>query len=286
MKEGLSTRKTPFVGSEFPDREFTELTDFLRETRGFNLEMYKDRCIKRRIATRVRALGFDNAADYLDVLRRQPAEADTLLAALTIHVSQFFRNPSTFLLLENKVLPDLLALTAAQGRRTLRLWSVGCASGEEPYSLAILLAGLLQEGMTARILGTDVSNAVLERARQGLFDAQRLAEVPMDLRRQCFEQSEGQYRLRESFRQMVSFRHHNIMADSSYPKVDLVMCRNVLIYFSREEQEKIILRFAEILPPGGVLVLGKSETLLGQSRDRFEPESLSERIYRRKASLI
>lgn len=282
MKDGLSTRKTPFVGSEFPDREFAELTDFLRETRGFNLEMYKDRCIKRRIATRVRALGFDNAADYLDVLRRQPEEADTLLAALTIHVSQFFRNPSTFLLLEKKVLPDLLARTAARGGRGLRLWSVGCAGGEEPYSLAILLAGLLKEGVTARILGTDVSHTVLERARQGIFDAQRLTEVPAALREQCFEPSGGQYRLREPFRQLVSFRHHNILADSTYPKVDLVICRNVLIYFSREEQEKILLRFADILPAGGILVLGKSETLLGQSRDRFEPVSLSERIYRRQ----
>ncbi|MDW7643983.1 MAG: protein-glutamate O-methyltransferase CheR [Desulfuromonadales bacterium] len=286
MENGLSKRKTPFVGSEFPEREFAELTDFLRETRGFNLEMYKDQCIKRRIATRVRARGFDNAAAYLDLLRRQPEEADTLLAALTIHVSQFFRNPSTFVLLEKKVLPDLLASPAAPGRRELRLWSVGCAGGEEPYSLAILLAGLLKEGMRARILGTDVSEAVLERARQGIFDAQRLAEVPAALREQCFEPAGGQYRLREPFRRLVSFRHHNILADSACPKVDLIMCRNVLIYFSREEQEKILLRFADSLPPGGVLVLGKSETLLGKSRNCFEPESLSERIYRRKASLI
>jgi chemotaxis protein methyltransferase CheR len=275
-------RPAPFVGSEFPEAEFREVCRILLAKRGFDLAMYKDRCVKRRIATRVRARGFSEPRPYLALLEGDEAELDTLLAALTIHVTQFFRNPSTFALLEQQVLPALLNRVQTEGRQKLRLWSVGCASGEEPYSLALLMRKLAPPALKVDILGTDISHAILESARDGLYDLQRLAEVPADLRERYFFPDGRGYRLSEAIRRMVRFERHDMLTAPAYPRVDLIICRNVLIYFSREEQENILQRFAEALPVGGILVLGKAEMLLPRSRRLFAAECVSERIYRRQ----
>lgn len=276
------SRLAPFVGSEFPETEFREVCRILLAKRGFDLAMYKDRCVKRRIATRVRARGFSEARPYLDLLEADEIELDALLAALTIHVTQFFRNPSTFALLERQVLPELQRRVQAEGRRTLRLWSVGCASGEEPYSLALLMQELASPEVKVDILGTDISAAILESARQGLYEPQRLAEVPAAVRERFFTPEGKGFRLAESVRHMVRFERHNMLTAPAYPSADLIICRNVLIYFSREEQENILQRFAAALPVGGILVLGKAEMLLGQSRQLFAVECAGERIYRRQ----
>lgn len=271
----------PFVGSEFPEAEFLEVRRLLLEKRGFDLAMYKDRCIKRRIAARVRARGFNEAGSYLELLKRDEAEADALLAALTIHVTQFFRNPSTFALLKQQVLPALVRRVQAEGGSVLKMWSVGCASGEEPYSLALLMQDMRPPGIKIDILGTDISATILESARRGLYEEQRLAEVPAAVRKEYFIQEGREYRLTEPIRRMVRFEQHNILTAPEYPRGNLIICRNVLIYFSRAEQENILERFAAALPVGGVLVLGKAEMLLGPSRQLFCAEWADERIYRR-----
>jgi chemotaxis protein methyltransferase CheR len=281
-KRDDKTRPDPFVGSEFSEEAFGAVRDLLLEKRGFDVAMYKDRCIKRRIATRVRALGFSEAGSYLDVLRQNEAEVDTLMAALSIHVSQFFRNPSTFAALEEKILPALIRMAQESGRRELRLWSVGCAGGEEPYSLALLADELAPRDIRISILATDVSAPVLEQAQQGLFDPLRLSEVPEAVRERYFVPEGRNYRLDARIRGMVQFRRHNILTSRDYPAADLILCRNVLIYFSREQQENIVGRFAVSLPAGGFLVLGRAETMLGEARQLFQVECPAERIYRRK----
>lgn len=275
------TCAVPFVGSEFSEEEYGTVRDLLRERRGFDLGMYKDRCIKRRIATRVRALGFRGAAPYIDVLRRDEAEIDALMAALSIHVSQFFRNPTTFAALETHILPELIHRARTAATRQLRLWSVGCAGGEEPYSLALLLDDLAPQEIEVSILGSDISTPVLERAREGLFDPLRLSEVPEAVQRRYFTPEGRNLRLDERIRRRVRFERHDILSEQTFPPADLILCRNVLIYFSREEQERIIDRFADALAPRGYLVLGRAETMLGTVRQRFEVECPAERIYRR-----
>jgi len=274
-------RPVPFVGSEFPEEDFLAVRDLLFERRGFDLSMYKDRCVKRRIATRVRALGFRSAGPYLDALRRSESELDTLLAALSIHVSQFFRNPTTFATLEERILPELIRRAAPSVRGELRLWSVGCAGGEEPYSLALLLDELAPRNLRISILATDVSPPVLEQARKGLFDPVRLTEVPETVKDRYFRREGRNYRLAEHICKMVQFRRHDILTSLEFPAADLILCRNVLIYFSREKQENILTRFAAALPEGGFLVLGRAETLLGAARRLFKAECSVERIYRR-----
>lgn len=274
-------RPSPFVGSEFPDEAFAEVRQLLLERRHFDIGMYKDRCLKRRIASRVRALGLHDPQAYLQRLRQDAVEVDALMTALTIHVSQFFRNPSMFAALERSVLPELLSQAKAEGRTAVRLWSAGCSSGEEPYSLALVVDALGPTELPVQILATDLSPAILELARAGQFDPQRLSEVPAAVRKKYFTPVGPRLVLDEKLRARVRFSCHNLLTSPDYPRADLILCRNVLIYFSREEQEKILARFAAALPPGGVLVLGKAEMLLGQAREQFRVESPAERIYRK-----
>ncbi len=273
--------KTPFVGADFRDEDFQEVVNILQSRRAFDLGSYKDRCIKRRIASRVRARGLTDSAHYVELLDNDNDELDALLAVLTIHVSQFFRNPSTYRVLEEKILPELIARARSRQEQQLRVWSVGCAGGEEPYSLALLLHELDPAGLQLSIFGSDVSEPILARAEKGEYDAQRLAEVPDVVRDRYFERLEGtRFRLKQDIRQMVSFSKHDVLTDLDYPPADLILCRNVMIYFSREEQSKILARFARSLGPDSFLVLGRAETLVGTARHLFRSEYPVERIYR------
>jgi len=274
----------PFVGADFTDDVYAEVCTLLLAKRAFDLGSYKDRCVKRRIASRVRANGCADAGAYLALLRRSDDELDTLLSTLTIHVSHFFRNPSTFRVLEEAVLPELIERAGQRPERSLRLWSAGCSSGEEPYSLALLLHELPTAGLKLTITGSDLSPRILAQARLGEFDAQRLSEVPERVRETYFERLEGtRFRLRDKVRRMVSFRRQNLLTDEPYPDADLILCRNVLIYFSREQQAQILRRFAAALGTGGFLVLGRAETLVGDERSLFRSDYPIERIYRCQA---
>lgn len=270
----------PFVGSEFPDVDFEHLRQLLLARRGFDLGMYKDRCVKRRIAVRVRACGFSAASPYLARLEGDEAEIDALLAAITINVSQFFRNPSTFRTLEKEVLPTLVRRARDAGAGRLRLASIGCAGGEEPYSLALLAEELGASELEIEIRGSDISAPVLAQAERGRYDEQRLGEVPPAVRARYFVAEPGGFRLREEIRRRVQFEQQDILATEAFPAADLILCRNVLIYFSRVDQDRLLRRFAAALGPGGFLVLGRAETLLGEIRQLFHADYPVERIYR------
>lgn len=274
--------RSPFVGSNFSEDDFLAVRALLLEKRGFDLGMYKDACMKRRIAARVRALGFNRATPYLAVLQESETEVDTLIAALSIHVSQFFRNPEIFALLEREILPQLLRWPPAGLETGLRIWSIGCAGGEEPYSLALICHQLRPPGLKLSILGTDISQPILAQAQAASYDSLRLSEVPSTVRERYFTSFGRTLQLHESIRRMVEFREHNILSSEEYPAADLVLLRNVLIYFSRADQDRILNRLAECMPAGGVLVLGNAENMLGSARERFALEYPAERIYRRR----
>jgi chemotaxis protein methyltransferase CheR len=270
-----------WTGDSLTDAEFSAIIERLRNLRQFDLDQYKDRCVKRRIAKRLRACKVSDFDSYLKRLEIDRQELDTLLATISIHVSQFFRNPDTFRVIEQKILPDLCRRARAAGHSKLTLWSAGCAAGEEAYSLALLVDDLSADDLEIRVLATDISEPVLETARTGLFDISRMKEVPSPVLDKYFRAEEQRYRLIEPVRNMVEFQPHNIMTESDYPAAELILCRNVLIYFSRPEQERILRRFAAALPAHGALVLGRSETITGDIRHYFQSEFPMERIYRR-----
>jgi chemotaxis protein methyltransferase CheR len=266
--------------TDIPPETFEIIGRILKARSGFSLDGYKDQCVKRRIAIRMRATDSPSPQAYSDLLTESAAEQELLLRVLTIHVSHFFRNPSTFEKLATEIIPDLALRRPV---RKLRFTSVGCASGEEPYTLALIMRERfpeLVEGERLSILGIDVDQGVLEGAREGIYHPDRLAEVPSELRSRWFTPHGQRFRLDDEIRKLVSFQQGDVNDAASRPASDLILCRNVLIYFERGRQEEILNGFADALGKGGILVLGKSETLSSANRSRFRTVCPVERIYR------
>lgn len=269
---------------DISEEEFAQISHTLLFKRGFNLDAYKDRCVRRRIAIRIRANHCETVQDYCDLLLSQATEIDQLLKVLTIHVSQFFRNFDTFEKLRLEIIPQLFAFARESGRPNLTFWSLGCASGEEPYTLALILKEHFAAEMAQTpviIEATDVDQSILDAARAGLYSPERLQELPELYLQKYFTRENEQFRLQPAITGMVTFRHGEMLNRLLYHECDLLLCRNVLIYFSREQQEKVLANIAGILGSHAYLVLGKSETILGDTRALFRTVCPVERIYRR-----
>ncbi len=251
---------------------------------GIDIGLYKDRCVLRRLAARLRAAGEADLAGYCRVLDADPKELHRLVEALTVNVSEFFRNAATFRALGREVFPALVAAKREEGRRAIRVWSAGCATGEEAYSLAIALSECLgpeREEFSLMVLATDVDEPSLAVARAGRYRPRVLARLPRPVLRRYFEPIREGYRVRKAIRRMVHFRRHNLLDPFPFTRLDLAVFRNVMIYMARPLQSQLLDRFYEVLNPGGFLVLGKVEGLAGASRERFQVVNLAERIYRR-----
>ena len=272
--------QTPFLGNDLDDTGYQQITEILREQQNFHLEGYKVLCIKRRVAARIRLVGHNDPTTYIELLRCSIREQEQLLAALSIHVSQFFRNETVFSVLENQILPELLE-TSRRKKSKCRIWSVGCANGEEPYSLALLCQKQQRQGDLLSIIGTDLSPEALARAKRGAFPAERVQSVPSEMLADFFCKSTQQYQLIESVREQVQFFRHDILADKPFYRANLILCRNLLIYFSRQQQQHIMNILAAALLPGGYLVLGRAETMALTCRKLFICIDPAERIYQR-----
>lgn len=262
------------------DPALAALAAKIAQERGFSCEAYKESVLRRRIAVRMRACGVADYVQYAAVLDSDRDEYERLLDALTINVSKFFRNRETWEAIDRDVLPRLLA-----NGEVLRCWSAGCASGEEPYTLAMLVlerAGTDRAHKSpARIDATDLDRVSLARAREGIFSAATLDEAPTALVQRYFVASDH-FQVVPAVRSLVEFRQHDILRDPPpQPPYDLILCRNVVIYFDRVSQDHIFGRFIDALRPGGVLILGKVEILFGSARERLILENPRERIYRR-----
>jgi chemotaxis methyl-accepting protein methylase len=263
-------------GSAQDERGFQALTEKVTRERGISCESYKAKCLKRRIAVRMRARGVHTYADYARLLDHDAREYQELLDALTINVTKFFRNPETW----DAVRPYLAKLWATrrhEGSR-LRVWSAGCASGEEPYTIAVLLAETLggDPGGRSFIDATDIDRLSLERTRQAHYPDTAFTEMPASLKRRYFVDGQPAQRIREMLRILA---HDLTREPPPRPVYDLIVCRNVVIYFEREAQERLFQRFVSALAPGGVLLLGKVETLFGPAREQLTLADPRERIY-------
>jgi chemotaxis methyl-accepting protein methylase len=263
---------------------FRMLTEKVFRERGFGCPSYKERCLRRRIAVRMRAKGVHSYEDYARVLDHDAAEYERLLDALTINVTRLFRNREVFDLLAARVVPEVWQSSAPR----LRIWSAGCSSGEEPYSLAALFhRHALARGETSGlarvdILGTDVHGPSLAAAAEGTFPAAAFDEVPRDVRAGYFTGGDGEYRVSRELRRLVRFETNDLLRDPAPGSgFSLIACRNVLIYFDRASQERLFHHFHAALAPGGFLVLGMVETLLGDARRRFAAVDTRTRIFRR-----
>ena len=252
--------------------------------RGLDLSQHRDKCLKRRIAVRLRATRASTYLEYLNILKRDPSEYERLLDALTINVTGFFRDKTAYRIIEETVIPELILAKKSRGKRVIRIWSAGCASGEEPYSVAILFHKVLGERIGDYLIsihGTDIDEKVLEKAKRAEYETGVLSGVERNILIKYFNCNQRYY-LRDEIKGMVKFKRHDLIADRPLGHLDMILCRNVLIYFTRDLQTKLFEKFYEGLNRGGYLILGKVEGLGEEWKPLFQPVSIRERIYRKR----
>jgi chemotaxis protein methyltransferase CheR len=264
-----------------PDDGLPALLAQVERARGLSLRSYKDKCLRRRLAVRMRARGVHTFSEYAAVLGRSPDEYECLVTALAINVTKFFRNPETYETLRRLVVEPLW-----QQGTPVKVWSAGCASGEEPYSLSLLFheaAGHRTSAVRGRVRidATDLDPGALDDLRRASYPAPAVEDLPRPLLERYFSPGPP-YRLDPHVAACVRPVSHDLTREPPPdPPYDLIVCRNVVIYFDRPMQERLFDRFTDALVPGGHLVLGKVETLFGPARQRLLLVDARERVYRR-----
>jgi two-component system CheB/CheR fusion protein len=243
--------------------------------------------VKRRVERRIGVHGLDTLAGYARFVRENPHELDLLFNELLIGVTSFFRDPPVWEELKNKVLPGLLARRSPGA--SLRAWVVGCSTGEEAYSLAMAFAEVADpqaraEAWTLQIFATDLSADAIAAARTGYFSARSAAEVTPERLARFFQAEGDGFLIRKEIRQMILFAQQDVILDPPFIRLDILCCRNLMIYFNAALQQRLLPLFHYVLRPGGVLVLGGSETV-GRSGSLFSPLDLKSRIYLRSGAV-
>lgn len=279
--------KGSFSDREFPmtDDDFAFIRQMAKERTGIELGDHKKEMIYSRIVRRLRSLQLATFREYCDYLEEHTEdELTAFMNAITTNLTSFFREPHHFEYLAKTVLPEVTKKNAAA--RRLRIWSAGCSTGEEPYSIAITLQqNLGTDKWDARVLATDLDTNVLNHGRNGIYTQERVAGMDQELLKKYFQMQRGthpednRFRAKEPIRELIKFNQLNLL--EQWPMkgpFDIIFCRNVVIYFSKDTQKILFDRYADILAPGGYLFIGHSESLHGVSK-RFEP--LGRTIYRR-----
>ena len=261
------------------DAAFEALLEFLKRSRGIDFTGYKRPSLQRRFHRRMETVGCESFGDYLDFLEVHPDEYEQLFEMLLINVTEFFRDTTAWDHLRDAVLPELLA--AKEPDEPVRVWSAGCAGGQEAYTTAMVFAELLGiDGLRERvkIYATDIDEDALNQARLGVYSAKETESVPPELRERYFERADQRLAFRKDLRRTVIFGRNNLISDAPISRLDLLICRNTLMYFNAETQARIIRHFHFALRDGGVLMLGKSEMMVSH-RDLFTADDLKTRIF-------
>jgi two-component system CheB/CheR fusion protein len=269
------------MNSNDENQIFEELLEYLRTTRGFDFTGYKRSSLKRRVYKQMHTRGIDNVEAYLDYLQLHQEEYLALFNIILINVTAFFRDASAWKYLQEQTLPQKLALSSDNS--PIRIWSAGCSSGEEAYTLAMVFAELLgieQFRQRVKIYATDVDEEALNQARHASYSLKNLQTLPQELRYRYFEPVGNQFVFRPDLRRAVIFGSHDLMQDAPISRLELLVCRNTLMYFNAETQVKILQRFHFALNNTGVLFLGKAEMLLTHA-NLFTPINLQHRLFHR-----
>jgi two-component system, chemotaxis family, CheB/CheR fusion protein len=263
------------------DTTLDALLEFVNDTRGFDFTGYKRSTIQRRVAKRMAAIGAERYDDYVDYLELHGEEFIDLFNTLLINTTGFFRDPPTWEYLATEIVPLMLAARAPDS--PLRVWCAGCASGEEPYTVAMVLARVMGDQAfrdRAKIYATDIDEEALEQARHGAYLPRQLEDVPHDALERFFEQTDQRYVFRRDLRRSVIFGRNDLVQDAPISRIDLLVCRNTLMYFTAETQAQVLRRFHFGLDDDGYMVLGKSEMLITHP-DLFAPAELKRRVFRK-----
>jgi two-component system, chemotaxis family, CheB/CheR fusion protein len=266
-----------------PENGFKKILLLLRNHCGVDFSLYKSTTIRRRIARRMVLNKLDTPEAYARFLRGNVKELDALFSDALISVTSFFRNPEAFDILKRRVFPRLLR----RGDGAFRVWVLGCSTGQEAYSIAMAFLEAAEEAPRMRklqVFATDLNEAVLDKARQGLYAKSLVQDVSPERLRRFFVEEEGGYRIGKTLREAVVFARQDIVTDPPFSRMDLVSCRNLLIYLHANLQKKVLPTFHYALKPEGCLFLGASESI-GGFTDLFEPVDRKHKIYTKKAAL-
>ena len=287
LEELLTKTDTPGTNEEVSEDEDRSLRNFLEQLRdrhGVDFTNYKMPTISRRLKRRMVATGTQSIAEYADYLEGDPQEYHQLINTFLIKVTEFFRDPGLFAFLKEEILTDLLE-TARSEDRQVRIWSAGCATGEEAYTLAILISELLGSEAAlseVRIFATDADEEAVDFARHGIYPERALSGLSEEQIGRYFTRIEDHYEIKKPVRSMIVFGEHDLARRSPFPRIDLVVSRNVLIYFAPELQRRALQLFAYSLRDGGYLVLGKAETTSPLGSEFFVSEERRHKVYRRR----
>ena len=263
------------------DSEWPALLRHLHTARGFDFHGYKTNTLARRIRKRMSSLGLERFSAYQDYLEVHPEEPAILFNTILINVTGFFRDPEAWEVVRSTVIPEIM--TGKSQVDPVRVWSAGCATGEEAYTLAMLLAEHLGRDAyrdRVRIYATDIDEKALSLARHAAYTPAQVQSVPPPLLARYFDQADGTRIFKADLRRQVIFGRHDLIADAPISRVDLLVCRNTLMYLNAETQARVLARFHFALNEGGFLFLGRAETLMAQGL-AFRPVDLERRLSRK-----
>jgi len=251
------------AGHGLTDHELSEIRMLIEERTGIHFDESRERFFSTRVREHMHARGHARGSELLRAIRKTNVEYESLLERLLTQETSFFRYPAVFEAFEKRVLPELHVAKFWKNPRTIRVWSAGCSSGEEPYSIAITIADSLSfaDAWNVEILATDVGRQALKNAEAGIYGGRSLANVDARQLANHFTQVDGKYQVKPRLRKMISFAPMNLASPVYVGRMDLIFCMNVLIYFTEERRRALVQRFYESLEPGGYLFLGHSESI-------------------------
>jgi chemotaxis protein methyltransferase CheR len=264
---------------------FQQYRDKIYAESGIHFSTINRPILESRIKERLRISQIETPQAYFDLICKDGEELAVLLDAVTTNLTKFFRNESHFNALKNNILPELIARKASSYNRRIKIWSAGCSTGEEPYSIAIQLMEQIQDvsSWEIDIIASDISLKSLMIAKAGVYPKDRLDSVPSKLMEKYFSKEEDKYKISDRIRKLIRFDYHNLKNDNGERDLDLIFCRNVIIYFDRVAQEDVIKKFEVALNADGYLFIGHSESLFGM-KTQFKFHKIGDACVYRKVS--
>ena len=285
IRHEIATPPLVLDSGDVPESSMRSLVNLLRRNTGFDLGAYKSETVNRRIERRMAISHISDFEEYVALLKKEPTECENLAKDMLISVTRFFRNPEVFENLRKNVLPRLVH---SAGGRSLRLWVPGCATGEEVYSIGILLEEVLREcgemNLPCRFFATDLNRHAVEIAGQGIYPVSIAADIPPDLLEKYFIRQGDHYQIHRVIRERIVFAKHNLLKDPPFTRIDFVSCRNVLIYLQPAAQQRVLSILHYALRTEGILALGLSESL-GDLQNDFETLDPRNHLFRKKNTI-
>lgn len=256
---------------ESPNRMFENYEKFKKDVltlTKIDLNCYKEKQMKRRIDTLIGKTSAKTYDQYVSLLKTDKNVLEQFVNFLTINVSEFYRNPDQWSILDKKVFPELIKKFG----KNLKIWSAACSTGDEPYSLVMALSKHIPLNQI-HILATDIDKQVLEKARVGLYNEKSIANVPDDLKKKYFTKIGASYQISDEIKKRVEFKEHNLLRDTYPSGCDMIVCRNVVIYFTDDAKEEIYVKFNQALKKEGILFIGSTEQIMNYKELNYERSS-------------